>query len=451
MQKTGLHTICILILLLLTACSAPVGRTASPVPGTATPEATSAPLQVQLLYPSADSAVVMGQGIKLVTQVADEQGRPVDDAEVTVDLADPDGQPVATLSTQAAGEKGVYRTENWPVPHRSQAGEWTVTVSAARGEASGSAGGAFRVENSTSEELFSQYGFWLEAPTLRGNLPSLAAERGDAQNGMIRWGGAILNQHVMPQKWIDVNWRAGEFPLETAEDVEAFLLGGIDDLAFAQVREIGPYERVRFKQWDAWKVGGVGGVARDLLEWVVFYAPEVDKTYSLGTTVTTPPPGVDVHAELRASFDVDLANTASGVAPDPLPERLPAPNLVAPPLAAKFVGPGEPVVLEWEPVKELAEDEYYQVFVEFNYVEASPDRYFFTRETQFTLPEELYRTPNCFVFNWQITLMRQTGVDADGQPVGEEISNPSLYRYFWWRYPADQPQPFPQGCPNDQF
>jgi hypothetical protein len=183
---------------------------------------------------------------------------------------------------------------------------------------------------------------------------------------------------------------------------------------------------------------------------MIFYAPEVDKTFSLGTTVVLPPVGIEPHTELRKSFEVAPDVEASGIAPQPLRDLLPGPALVSPELDARFHGLDEPIVLEWAPVKELAEDEYYEVTVDFNYKEGNPTYRYATRDLQFTVPQELYETPNCNLFNWHVTLMQQTGVGEDGQPVGTPISYDSLYRLFWWFYPEGQDPPFPVTCPNDQ-
>jgi hypothetical protein len=160
---------------------------------------------------------------------------------------------------------------------------------------------------------------------------------------------------------------------------------------------------------------------------------------------------MDPHAELRDSFAVFPDVHANGVAPEPLPRLLPGPELVSPPLAARFQGLGAPIVLQWKPVKELAKDEYYEVVVDYNYREDNPAVKFTTRQTQVTLPETLYRTPNCHVFNWQVTLKRQTGVYDDGKPKGEPISYNSLYRYLQWFYPPGEEEPFVALCPNAQF
>jgi hypothetical protein len=226
------------------------------------------------------------------------------------------------------------------------------------------------------------------------------------------------------------------------------MLEEVGDLGFTPIRAIGPFEPFHFKRWDAWKVEGRGQVRQNEVEWVVFYAPEVDKTYLIGSIVTLPPVGIDPHATLRESFEVHPEVHASGVAPEPLPDLLPGPEPLGPPLGARFYGTGQPIILQWRPVKDLAPDEYYRVDVDYNYREANPSVTFGTRATQFTLPESLYRTPNCGVFNWRVTLMRRTSTLDDS---GEPISHASLYWYVEWRYPPGVQAPFIVACPNAQF
>ena len=138
-------------------------------------------------------------------------------------------------------------------------------------------------------------------------------------------------------------------------------------------------------------------------------------------------------------------------APKPLLNLLPGPRLISPPLGTEFEGLGEPIVLEWELVKKLAEDEYYEVVMDYDYLESNFEYHFYTQDTQVTLPGLLYRSPNCRVFNWRVTLMRQTGSREDGSPIGEAMSHPSLYWYAIWEYPTGEAKPFLPYCPNAQY
>jgi hypothetical protein len=405
-------------------------------------------LAAGLLYPRPNSELTLGQPVKFIASAKDAQGRPVADAVVTITVRDAGGKLLAALPTTPSPE-GAYRAA-WVIPHRVTPGTWHVAVAALRGEARAAADGTFEVQNSTSETLLNKYGFWLDPPALNSIVPSLYAERGDAANGMIQWGGQALSQHVFPENWVEVFWRTGDFGLDSPAAVRHFMLAEVGNLGWAPVRDIGPFERTQFKSWPAWRVGGRSEYYYQSVQWLAFYAPEVNKTYLLETMVVLPPPGIDPHATLRAGFGVHPEVHAAGVAPEPWPRLLPGPELAGPPLGADFTGLGQPIVLRWQPVKELAPDEYYQVAVGFNYKEGTPRRVYTTRDTQFTLPETLYYTPNCNIFNWQVTLMRQTRTGDAGQRTGVPISYDSLYWYVRWSHPLDQPPPFIQACPNPQ-
>ena len=392
----------------------------------------------------------MGQSAKFIVRVTDAEGQTVPDAQVTLTLHDAGGQKIATIPA-TAGDGQVYRTEAVPIPHRTTEGRWQIDIEARAAGAQGNSAGSFKVKNSTSEVLLNKYGFWLDAPTLKGIVPQLVAERGDAQNGMIRWGGIIPAQHVLPENWIELHWKEGNYQLDSPAAVRQFLLKDIGDLGFTPVREIGPFQATRFKTWDAWLATARGQLGVTQMEWLVFYAPEADRTYALATTVVQPPVGIDPHAALRGSFAVMPEIHAAGAAPEPLlAKQWPGPELLSPPLGTLFQGLDQPIVLQWKPLKELAPDEYYEIAVDYNYKEANPQFKFTTRETQFTLPTTFYREPNCGVFNWQVALKRQTGTAEDGRPQGEAISYNSLYWYVRWIYPPGT-APFKVLCPNQQF
>lgn len=437
---------------LLTRCDLPVETTTTLV-STPTPTSVPAPteeptltdsLDVIALYPGEDSELEMGRSMKLTVQVSDAQGEVVSDAQVASTVRDPGSETIAVIPA-VYGSEGIYRTDYWTLPHRMPEGTWNVLVGAETGSAQGSCSSSFEVKNSTSEILLAKYGFWLDAPDFRIPVLQIGSERGDARNGLIRWGGSSSGMHIVPADYVEVHWREGNYRLENPEAVRQFVmeegLGDLNDL-----RSIDLIQSVQFKHWDAWKAE-CGTHSWEEMELMIFYVPEVDKTYAIATTVTLPLVGLDLHEILRGSFAVFPDVHATGVAPEPLPQMLPGPELISPPLAARFQGLEEPSVLQWKPVKELAEDEYYEVVVIYFYRESFPGDHFTTRQTQFTIPETLYRSPNCSVFNWRVTLMRQTGLGDDGQPRGEPISHQSLYWYFWWQYPAGEEPDFPRLCP----
>jgi hypothetical protein len=405
-------------------------------------------LVVAILFPVQSTTIVMGQSVKSIIEVRDDRGMAVSDAQVALTLTDAQGQDMGSGAAEF-GAGDVYRNGGISVAHRSQEGTWILTVRASTAAADGSASVAFHVSSSVSEVLLHKYGFWIDAPTLRNIAPSLVKEQGDAADGMITWGGLIPQPHIFVENWLEVQWRTGDFKLETPEDVRDFMMGSLVDLGTYQVRALGPFERVKFKQWDAWQV-----IARAYLtlygeQWMIFYSPEAGKTYAIGTTVALPPTGIDPHAALRDSFEVHPEVNAVGQAPEALPRRLPGPDLISPALGARVFGTVPPIVLRWAPPKELGPDEYFRVRVDYNYSETNTTVAYATRATELSLPAELYSRPNCGVFNWQVTMMRKTGVGTDGQPEGEPISYDSLYWYVEWLYPAGA-APFKSRCPNPQ-
>lgn len=443
-------------ILFMVGCSAGVAPTASPAltrapaqVSTAT-AATAGFLDVKLLYPDKDSELEMGQSVRFIVRVTDARGNGVSNANVVLDIRDSGGKILASLPAVPYTEDS-YRTAAWTVPHKTAEGMWHGEIEVRTVDSVGNGSGAFQVKGSTSDLLLAKYGFWLDAPAMKGIVPQLGAERGDARNGMIRWGGVIPGQHVLTENWIELHWRDGDFRLESAEAVRHFMLADLGDLGFTPVRDLGPFQPMQFKQWKGWRVGARGQVKEDQMEWVIFYAPEADKTYALATTVVLPPTGGDPHAALRDSFAVFPDIHASGVAPDPLPRLRQAPELSSPPLGTRVQGANQPIMLEWKASSPLANDEYYEVMVDYNYRESNPTLTFTTRAARITLPESLYHTPNCHVFNWQVRVMRQTGTDATGRPTGEPVTYNSLYWYVIWSYPPDQSEPFPMMCPNSQF
>ena len=87
-------------LLLLTACQPVLVTAPAPVE----------PLTVTLLFPNPTSQLQMGQSTRLIAQVTDAAGQPVDDADVTFTVAGPDGSENVRLA--AAGDaQGTYRTQ----------------------------------------------------------------------------------------------------------------------------------------------------------------------------------------------------------------------------------------------------------------------------------------------------------------------------------------------------
>ena len=404
---------------------------------------------ISLLYPRSDTSVEMGQEVGFLLEAGEPGEAPSMGSRLSVRLRDPKGR-LSTVLPAEAGAGGVYRTQPWRIPHRVEAGTWTVEAKAEGSESGATVIGRFDVYESISEVLLRKYGWWIDPPSFHGITPELVAEKGDARNGMIRVGGAAPAQHMLPEEWIEIHWRQGDFGVRDSSSARRFMLEEVGDFGFTRVRELGAFQEVRFKNWTAWSAKARGELSSTQIEWIVFSPPETGQTLAIGTTLALPPAGVDAHALFRESFELHPDEGAYASAATPLPRLLPAPELIDPPLGTAFRGSESPVILRWSPVRELAVGEYYEVDVDYNYREGNFPLRLVTRATQVTLPEDLYQMPNCRIFNWQVTLMKVIDTAADGNPVGVPLSYRSFYGYIEWTYPATETQPFPPLCPNEQ-
>lgn len=112
-----------------------------------------------------------------------------------------------------------------------------------------------------------------------------------------------------------------------------------------------------------------------------------------------------------------------------------APKLVGPANRKSFATALESPILEWEPVGELADDEYYSVLVVHYYPAGTPVYWTsgLIKETQVQLPEGAgYGKADHDEFYWWVTVHRATKTTSDGKPDGPAISPKSEVRMFFW-------------------
>ncbi len=121
--------------------------------------------------------------------------------------------------------------------------------------------------------------------------------------------------------------------------------------------------------------------------------------------------------------------------PAPTPTPLPAPTLLSPLDGQDFSEYAE-VVLAWKPVGELPADAYYAITVAYSHEgDTWYDEVPWTRDTSWALSEHQYLLDlsDDGQFRWSVQVVRQTGVDADGRPMGLPLSAPSRVRTLFWR------------------
>jgi tetratricopeptide (TPR) repeat protein/predicted Ser/Thr protein kinase len=115
--------------------------------------------------------------------------------------------------------------------------------------------------------------------------------------------------------------------------------------------------------------------------------------------------------------------------------KYPAPKLVGPANRMSFAGTLDPPVLEWEPVGELASDEYYSVLVVHFNPPGNPVYWTsgLTKETRIKIPEGVgFGEADHAEFYWWVTVHLATKTTSDGKPDGPPISPKSEVRMFLW-------------------
>jgi hypothetical protein len=178
--------------------------------------------------------------------------------------------------------------------------------------------------------------------------------------------------------------------------------------------------------------------------WIIVATPTPVPTASVSRTRAAVTPTVDVTENPMAKPG---ATTTPGTTATQAPTRA-APTLTPRPSATpKYAAPilSEPpygvsiswsykALLMWQPVGDLAEDEYYCVRLDaYRESDQSPwyGDYVFTKDSSFLAgdaflapfhPPESQGRANVY---WWVSLVRKTGEDQAGKPVGVEISPPS--------------------------
>jgi hypothetical protein len=97
------------------------------------------------------------------------------------------------------------------------------------------------------------------------------------------------------------------------------------------------------------------------------------------------------------------------------------------------------IVLSWQSVGQLPADTYYVTTVAFSRAgETWYDETPWVRDTRWTLSEHRYLLDlsDNGQYDWSVRVMRRTGVNAQGRPIGVALSPSSEVRTLIWRVSA---------------
>jgi len=174
--------------------------------------------------------------------------------------------------------------------------------------------------------------------------------------------------------------------------------------------------------------------------WLLTATPEgYGSARSFPTSTETPAPTETVAPTSTPTLSPTATGTAVPTAtatprPSDTPVILPPVRLLSPEDGTRFQGRRTRVILQWESVGPLGEDEWYGVSL--RYWADGGLRYSgaWVKQDNWLVPKELHRKPDPKEpgFQWDVTLMLQTGTKADGGRDGVPVNAVSETREFYW-------------------
>lgn len=123
-----------------------------------------------------------------------------------------------------------------------------------------------------------------------------------------------------------------------------------------------------------------------------------------------------------------------GPTPTPtIPPPYPAPNLLLPADGAAFTLAQDVVTLQWASIGTLRDNERYQVIVEDITAGQAQRIVEYVTDTKYIVPTSFRPKDNvAHVMRWWVTPVRQTGTDAQGNPIWDNAGAASDKRDFTW-------------------
>lgn len=127
------------------------------------------------------------------------------------------------------------------------------------------------------------------------------------------------------------------------------------------------------------------------------------------------------------------AATPGPTATPTIPPPYPGPNLLLPADGSAFTLANDAITLQWASVGVLRDNELYQITVEDVTAGQARRLVEYVTDTKFIVPVSFRPKDNvAHVMRWWVTTVRQTGTDAQGQPIYNSAGANSDKRVFTW-------------------
>lgn len=189
-------------------------------------------------------------------------------------------------------------------------------------------------------------------------------------------------------------------------------------------------------------------------EKVIITVQQNDTLSSISANYNVPPDAIKSYNSLSTDtvflgmkLIIPLCERAPTPGPTPtptVPPPYPAVNLLLPPDGASFTLANDSITLQWASIGTLRENEAYVVTIE-DVTEGEGRRLVdYVRDTKYIVPVSFRpRDSRPHIFRWWVSTVRQTGTDAQGQPVWSSAGANSIQRVFSWQGVAPQGTPQP--------
>ncbi|MBU0492618.1 MAG: hypothetical protein KKA73_11500 [Chloroflexi bacterium] len=272
--------------------------------------------KLTVVFPLETTELAGGQLLRVTITLMDNDGQPVEGAVVQAELRAPDGSVFTTIRCADTGQ-GRYLADYVTLSLRGAGGEWRVVARATWDDGKqAQAERTFKGLPSFSDEIQSEFGFWIEPPNaLDCGYRYLRRYPMRYEDGS---GWVIISNNCHGIVNMEIHWRRADFPADEAAAIaHAQYLADSAQSDLTRIPDPGLVaEQMTFKGYDTWHVTGrwkstresTGLIRKGPIEWMIFRCPNSDWLWTL--VILTSSEKVYMDASLRPAWKTFECPTA---------------------------------------------------------------------------------------------------------------------------------------------